>query len=126
LRSLITRYEKEKYVVRRRYFTPEGTPTLMLWWVLGGKVILTTMLPVVYLLVRPPIPDQSKVITETKTLYWSSRLGVGRGAYAPKPYKICSVEKLLKLEVGWKKQRWLESVEEDLKKMRVINWRCQS
>jgi len=73
-------------------------------------MILTTMIPVAYLLLGPPISDQSKVITETKRISWSSRLGVGRGAYTPNPYKICSVEKLLKLEVGWKQRRWFESV----------------
>jgi hypothetical protein len=46
--------------------------------------------------------------------------------YTPNPYKICSLEKLLKLEVGWKQLRWLGSVEEDPKNMGVRNWRCQS
>jgi hypothetical protein len=65
----------------------------MHWWVLGGKMILTTLLPIAYLLVRPPIPDQSKVITETKRISCSTRLGVGRVAYTPKPYKIRGVFK---------------------------------
>jgi hypothetical protein len=95
----------------------------MHWWVFGCKMILTTMLPVAYLHVRPPLSDQSKVITETKRISWSSRFGVGRGACTPSPNKISSVEKLLKLEVEWKQRRWLKSDEEDLKNMGVRNWR---
>jgi hypothetical protein len=56
-------------------------------------MILTTVLPITYLLVRPPVPDQSKVITETIRISWSSRLGVERVAYTPNPYKIRGVFK---------------------------------
>jgi len=56
-------------------------------------MILTNVLPIAYLLVRPPISDQSKVITETKRISRSSRLGFGRVAYTPNPYKIRGVFK---------------------------------
>jgi hypothetical protein len=48
---------------------PEGIPTLTSWWGLCGHVIPRATLAVVYacmLLVGPPMPDRSRVMTQTK------------------------------------------------------------
>jgi hypothetical protein len=45
---------------------PETIPTLSLWWSLCGQMILRAMSAVALLLVGPPMPDRSKVMTQTK------------------------------------------------------------
>jgi hypothetical protein len=45
---------------------PEGVSTLMLWEGLSGQIIPRAMPAVALLLVGPPLPDRSKVMTQTK------------------------------------------------------------
>jgi hypothetical protein len=73
----------------------EGIPTLTQWWGLRGQMILRAVLVVVWLLLGPPMPDRSKVMTQTKrdTLV----LQVGGWVWGwPHPIKNISVEKLIK------------------------------
>ena len=51
------------------------------------------------LLVEPAVPDRSKVMTQTKWIPWSSRLGVWRGANSPS-----SKEKLIVTKVEQRKK----------------------
>jgi len=44
----------------------KDTPTLTQWWCLCSQIILRTMLALALLLVEPPMPDRSKVMTQTK------------------------------------------------------------
>jgi len=68
------------------------------------------------LLVGPPLPDMSKVITQTKWIPWSSRLGVWCGANNPtqkkKKLTLTKVEQRKKLDRlnddGRKKTRYTE------------------
>jgi len=48
-------------------------------------VALRPMLAVVLLLVGPPIPDRSWVMTRQRGAPWSSKLGVGCGTNNPNP-----------------------------------------
>jgi hypothetical protein len=52
------------------------------------------------------MPDRSKVMTQTKRMTWSSRLGVGSGAENPHPVKLGFVSKphLKSRKVGWRKK----------------------
>ena len=64
----------------------QGVPALTQWWGLHGKMILRAVLSVMQLLVGPPVPDRSKMMTQTKrdTLI----LLVGCRAKNPTPLNI--------------------------------------
>jgi hypothetical protein len=48
------------------YNPAEDIPTLALWWGLRGQMILRAMPAVALLLAGSPLPDRSKVMTQTK------------------------------------------------------------
>jgi len=54
------------YIGINNHNPTEGIPTLTQWWGLCGQMILRSMLVVAKLLVRPSMPDRSKVMTQTK------------------------------------------------------------
>jgi hypothetical protein len=53
------------------------------------------------LLVGPPIPDSSRVMTQTKGIPWSSRLGFGMGLTTPHSKKLIVTKFEKKEKAGW-------------------------
>ena len=99
-------------VINNHNYT-EGIPTLMWWWSLCGQMILRAVLVVAWLLVEPPMPDRSKVMTQTKRDTLVLQVGGWVWGWQPHPIKNIFVEKLLKSETGWKQHRW-RSMSKDL------------
>jgi hypothetical protein len=64
-------------------------------------MILIAVLAVVMLLLSHHVPGGLKMMTQVKMIPLSSRFGMG---LITSPHKNMFVQKLLKLETGWKQQ----------------------
>ena len=88
-----------------QFSNTEGIPTLTLWWGLRGLMLLRATLAVAELLVRPPMPESSKVMTQTKSDTLVLQSVVGRETTSPR--KTVYVDKTSKMRrMGLINKRW--------------------